>query len=716
MKKAVLFFMIILTVLSFYSVLGEVDAKDFEKRSVEQSPYYDNIIIPSDDNVSAINAREFCGTLIALSDKYDANIVRSYVNYVDKTPYIINYVILNDADQYFNDFRLTTGRFLTPDETKNSVYYLSTENDNNALQIGQIADFSGNNNMVIKPFDAAFDALPVAGAYYIKSEKLDLLKKELCEKYQWEKLESSNIVTGRVSTNLVTNIYSLGINLIILSFVLYYLFNQSKKIGIMKMNGLSTFKIWWLSIGRFVSAISLFCLIASLIASQFVVNTYYGFVFAVISDLLFRLVIMMLVLIFALFLIHSMRINTLMKDGAQTKGVFKLNLTIKGAFAIFLVLISIISYNSISEIVKRRSTLDRWSKANDYGLFSLSSGDEGDDAFSDEAFNKKFIELYPTLNQAGAMLIDSSSFEPLISRISGRSLDDGQTEEERIINNSFIVNNNYLKNYPVLDLKGNPILISESDQDSILLVPEKYRTLENKIIENYEKNYGNKTAKITWTQNGQKLFSFNADVNPEDQNLVLDPIIFAITEANINSQNYPSGFGMSNVPLKIKLLENDTKKTLDDLQPALKKLQLDDNLFAIVSMNEAVNEEIYWLGAALKTEMIIFILLALGLFLVLMQSAIVFFTRYQKKFLVMKFFGIGFFRTYQLYFMITGLMFLLIFLLAAIFSSFIQIYPKITVLQVVLASLCLLLFETIVSVVSLLLIERKNIIKVLKGG
>ncbi|WP_193373878.1 hypothetical protein [Brevibacillus sp. CF112] len=107
--------------------------------------------------------------------------------------------------------------------------------------------------------------------------------------------------------------------------------------------------------------------------------------------------------------------------------------------------------------------------------------------------------------------------------------------------------------------------ISEDTSDFILLVPEKYRNKEKEILDYFTKvrknlvevdenrfqvevpdRVRNQRLSIIWTANNQKIFSFNPEVFPLENNMIVDPIIRVVTEKNslvADKANMMSGGG-----------------------------------------------------------------------------------------------------------------------------------------------------------------------------
>ena len=208
-----------------------------------------------------------------------------------------------------------------------------------------------------------------------------------------------------------------------------------------------------------------------------------------------------------------------------------------------------------------------------------------------------------------------------------------------------------------------------------MLVPEKYKSQEREILSFFKEdrsgginNEGKYTfeernfkrtvpdrvrsqeIKIIYLANQQKIFSFNPEVYPSNNNVIEDPIIQVVTEQNslLIDRDGILGAGPRD-PLKVKLLNRDTVETYQSILPNLNKWHLGNHLPYLVSSNQLMLEKIYTLQATeVRLVVVAFGLLICLLFLVV-QNSIIFFNKHQYRFIVRRLFGAGFFRTYTEY-------------------------------------------------------------------
>lgn len=297
--------------------------------------------------------------------------------------------------------------------------------------------------------------------------------------------------------------------------------------------------------------------------------------------------------------------------------------------------------------------------------------------------------------------------------------------------------------------------ISEDTSDFILLVPEKYRNKEKEILEYFKKNrknlveadenmfqvevpdrVRNQRLSIIWTANNQKIFSFNPEVFPLENNMIVDPIIRVVTEKNslvADKANMMSGRGGRD-PLKVKLINRDSERTFELLEPELKRLKLDDNLTNLISVDQYVLSQIYELKNTRTQLTFISLGLLAGLLVLVVQNLSVFFSKFQRRFIVRRLFGTGFFKTYQEYMWLLSVTWAIqigacLLVNSGFASSLLQMAGSVSMVassvneavgsssdRLLAIGGGVLAIEFVASVLALFVIERKNKGKVLKGG
>jgi putative ABC transport system permease protein len=235
------------------------------------------------------------------------------------------------------------------------------------------------------------------------------------------------------------------------------------------------------------------------------------------------------------------------------------------------------------------------------------------------------------------------------------------------------VNTNYLRAFPVLDASGRQVEVDETSSAWIVLVPEKYRAQQADIINHFQCQrtgcdggngvagfeqalFGKSTSNalahqsvsIVWTEDKQEIFSFDPNIAPESGNLVNDPIIEVMTSANSLDVDRLNAFtGSASTALKVKLVDDDTRATLESLRPTLQRLKLDDNLGHLVTMDEYASGQMEALDEAARGLVLVGLGFLVGLLVMAVQLQTILFGAYSRRIVVRRLFGEGFVRTYR---------------------------------------------------------------------
>lgn len=741
MKKLVVFFLVLASVFSFFLAYNQTDKEELEKLEKVEEVIAKQFVIPS--NSILADPDEFYPLLFETAKKYKVNIFRKNINYNEDEKVIIQkYVLLTGRTVFFNNFRIKSGRILSESNTQNGKEFISTVNTGDKNQIGVVRDFGDNDLITIKPLKISYEYLPVEGQYFVEvpNEKaFNVFIKGFTNKLNMYYAKYGKISfspsdfknnyndTSENGNSLMPSMRMLKyINYLIFTIVfillVYYIFNEAKRIGIIKMHGVSNIRLWWLITGRLITIIFVFSVIISMLVTVLVKNATYSFVFSNFVYQFKTFIIMTTISLIVYIYISKINVSLIIKNRKDTKGIFVLNILLKFGCSILLLMFCLSIYNQYVKIIHKQENLKNWDRAKDYGIFyPLNIGNDRNDVRNGSPvfFSTVNGELYNVLNKMGAVLMNARMYEETALR-----LDKGYNGLRTVT-----VNNNYLREFRVYDVHNKSVNVSETSTDWILLVPEKYRSKEKEILSffkkgressiDYEKrvfsrkipdNIRNQPIKIIWLANDQKIFSFNQDVFPAENNNITDPIIQVVTEKNslLADRSSILGNGCTD-PLKIRLINRDPALTNQILKPELVMLKLDDNLKHLVSADQFFLQQIYDLQKQMKLLVLIGLGLIAGLLILVTQNLAIFFSKNQRKFIVRRLFGTGFFRTYKEYILLFSVTWAIQILVSAILNKELDI-------KLFAMAALLMLVELAASVITFMLIEQRNKLKVLKGG
>jgi putative ABC transport system permease protein len=765
LKKILAIFLVLASVFSFAIAYNQTDKEEVNKMEKAGEGIARQFWIPDDPLLSGPD--EMYPLLSEAANESRVNIFRTNIHYrADNRAEILKYVLLTGNTHFFDAFRLKSGRLLTVKDTQQGNSFLSTVNTGDHNQIGIVRDFGGNNLITIKPLKAAYEYVPVAGQYFVEAsdnQTFDTFIKsfvakvnEHYQKYLKVPYNPENFIkhlnnSGAAEVGSGTDFFeSIRFMIFVITFVLliYYIFYQSKRIGIMKMHGLSNICLWFILAGKLITGIFVLSATVSLLVAMSIPDTTSQFVGSVIISQLKTYVIVTASSLISCLYIFRIRVSDAIKNRKDTNGIFALNTLLKAGCSILLLFIGLSIWSQYAKIHTKQENLKSWEHSKDYGvIYPVEVGDDLEDVQhgSVKMTESEAIGLYPVLNRMGAVFIDAMMYE----------------EPSLILNKdyhrirSIKVNPNYLREFPVYDANNKPVQISEDTRDWILLVPEKYRNRENEIMSFFHKERAdtyeaeerafkravpdsvkNQQVRIIWLANDQKIFSFNPEVFPTENNVIIDPIIQVVTEKNslvLDKANIFSGGGATD-PLKIRLINRDTALTLKTLEPELKRLKLDDNLKHLVTVDQYVLQQIYNLQKQVNQLLFISLGLMAGLLLLVVQNLTIFFNKHQRKFIVRRLFGTGFFRTYKEYILLFAVtwgfqLFFCFIVNLGLISRFLQMAASVSTVatasnssvgtpdtKLLAAAVVLIVIEFVASVIALGIIERKNKVKVLKGG
>ncbi|WP_207289832.1 DUF1430 domain-containing protein, partial [Senegalia massiliensis] len=590
------------------------------------------------------------------------------------------------------------------------------------------SNFGGKDTYSIHVMDNIISNYKYAGNY-----RIEATSKEKYDEFVADYISYVNDATGEnFSSEMYTNvtrsnhievnngidIFVIGIYFVIIIFLafLFYLIARTKEISVMKLNGYTIKSICLNIFIKFFTKIFLFSNLMTIPWMFFIKDNDYEFVRKIyITNFIVYIILIVLLTTLCLVYVKYIRISSSIKGKKPIGIITILNGMFKVAVSV-VILISVVSLlTTLTQIKQKQSSVNSWSKSYNYGVFTPIMTGNDSSAIRDGEYPLDIpaYKIYSYFNQQfQAIYMDSDIY----------------TEENLEINagNDIIkyitVNPNYLEEYPILDEEGNKIEISEGTEHTVFLVPEQYKEKEDinlnyftSVRENKYELHSNlynqddkaKSVEIdfVYTKAGQEIFSMNSDVMPNNNNMIVDPIILVMTEANrlVPDTHYISS---NNQALFIKLINNDPELTYNQLLSKLKEYKLDDNFPYFVQSNEVILKEINDLRQESTTVSYILIFMSVLLIMLLFQNIYLQFERNKFEFFLKKTFGNTFIEKYKKVLLLLLLTNLLEFIGAFIVidSGFFIIFIGKILIEIFLVVLLIIYFE------------RKNVIQILKEG
>jgi putative ABC transport system permease protein len=601
------------------------------------------------------------------------NVFRTSVGYTpDGRPQVTQYILLTTSTHLFDAFSLRSGRWLSPADADHPERFLSTTQTGSRDQVGVLGAFGGNDLVAIRSLRSAFDSLPVAATYDVESSDQSSFDRFLNSLAQ-----ASSQLAGGVglftaasfkggidsfagyTTDFAPILNAVQYVIIFFAalFLAFQVLHEAKKAGVMKLHGFGVVRVWFAIAGRLILISLVTSEAIALVASRFVPDTTFEFTASVGLTIVRAFAVMLVASIVAVAYVARTNISNSIKNRKDTRGVFAVNTLVKIACSVALIAVGAGLWLQYTNAAGERQQFGNWDRARGFGIFY--PGEVGNDLVETETGGNattaaEVYDLYPLLNDRGALYVDASNYEPVAL---AESFPPGAYR-------TIDVNVNYLKQFPLRDDSGRTIVIGEDTSDWVVLAPSRYRSQQADILAYFQlQRTGNGSAEqaafgraapasvahqkvsIIWMQDNQAVFSFNPLVNPGHGNNIVDPFIEVMTSANSLGLDRANMIGAT--ALKIRLLDGDTVRTLQDLLPTLKRLKLDDNLPYLITMDEYVSQQIARLDNGIRSVEFAGIALFVGLLVLAVQSISILFERYSRRITVRRLFGAGFMRTYR---------------------------------------------------------------------
>lgn len=681
MKRFISLFIFSFFIIVFIFNLIEYNNNEYDNLLNSTNSFNYKFIIPDD----AINLNiEHMEVLKSLAKKNNVNIARS-ISYYDNNKDISiheEYVFLSTDSSLYSNIDIKFGRELLYKDMLNKDLFISTNNTNNENQIGIISDFGSNHYYSIYVIDRVLDNYKYPGIYKLEAKSKnnyynflndyvnyinDYIKDFSYKNKQEFKIEdgfkidnylidkSTDNFNGQENITIKNsnkNIFQLISFIIILLSLIYYLFYNSKEISVLKLNGYSTYHISYKIFIESFNIISLLSFLIILIAMFFVKDNNFEFYKKVIFDIFLNYVLLLIIL-FLISLIYIKKINITysVKGQNSTLLIFIINSAIKVVISIVILITLTNIWTNLNLLKLKEKNLANWEIVSDYAVFyPIKVGDDKDSITAGNyPLDLPTYELYPYLNKnMESIYINSFQYT--------QNILNAEKDKKDIIK-TIKINPNYLKKFPVYDENSNLISIDENIEESIFLIPEQYKDKEEYNLNyflnerkrfhdnlhvdyyNYAPKENSKKVKFIYTKKNQDIFSINPNVFPNNNNLIKDPIIQVLTEANslVPDRTYTS---LSNQTLFIKLVDSNVLDTYSKIFPHLEKHKLNDNLPSLVKHNELIMNELNFLKESINIILLVFFISTILLIIILFQNIYLHFETNKYEFFLKKFLDI----------------------------------------------------------------------------
>lgn len=711
MKKILTALFLLIYAFTFFTFFNDKNATEYMNFYNIENNLHNNYEILLPASVDKDTKKDVFDKLTKVLDEYKGNVI--FKRSDDKKS--IKYVYLNDFS-YFNNYSLSKGRFFNKDDLNKENIFISSMDTNNSNQIGKINEFAGDDNFEIRTlFDMSNDKTLSLSGYctvqlpenniedFIKSLKKEMnIKGEIQIREKTEENLSNNIQTN----NLV--LYVLYFVLILL--IVYEVLGSYKKIGIKKLLGYSDKDIWLERIWE-VFKVQIICIsIVTIGMSLYLFKAFNLFALDFLVELFFyygkKLTLILFLSSLPYIYIITIQVSNMIKNKRNTKEIIIFNTIIKWVLMVVIICLSlniISNYSRIKNVFS--NSFKQWEQAGNYEC--ISGCDIPGDIYFSEKTTEKLKKLYCILNEKGAIMADFSQYTDAFRNVN--PVEKGMEYEI----DSAVVNPNYLKINSVKDENGNNVTISENEEDKVLLISNIYKDKENEITEYYKKIYNgyksdvlnknDRNIKIIWIEKNQKLFSYNIEVNTKEDNMVESPILQVLTENNSIDTEYSLVINFTGSPFKI--LKDDSYDLLSTVKEIIDVGQYE---YTITSADEQISAEIKQVNELLKYNLQGIGIVLIGVLIIIIQNNYNYFEQYKRSIFIKYVHGYSFYNKYK-----KSLLLIIIGQCICCVSSIFIIKENIK--EITIICLAILLFELIIWLITLKILEKRKIISIIKG-
>lgn len=343
--------------------------------------------------------------------------------------------------------------------------------------------------------------------------------------------------------------------------------SESKTIAILRIHGLSSIRIWVYMIRKYYSsALAGFLLSTSAIIIINMLKESWRFfsvflLLNIISCLIMYGLCSVLFFIVILIIEKKHHITEIIKGNVISRGFLCLQLILKYVLLTFAVILIISLSNYQDRINTYMSSDESWFQTEN--IYRIKSKFVTNDLTDKRKLELKAKELFHDLEKStNAFLINTRNFDKLSTNQLVWEAN-AQTALYSSSGKSITINLNYLMLHPVLDINGNNVISQIILDENVrnILVPASMKNKEPDICKGfledfrfqkidvqkiYEREIGEKAPlvkendlriNLIYVKDGNKYFSYNKNIMPEDGNLIADPFVIVDT-GNVDPSFY----------------------------------------------------------------------------------------------------------------------------------------------------------------------------------
>ncbi|MGY0169369.1 DUF1430 domain-containing protein [Lactococcus petauri] len=450
----------------------------------------------------------------------------------------------------------------------------------------------------------------------------------------FEKSENYELSSGRDIYN-ISSYLKIGIAFFIV-MLSFWIFSVHKKIHILRQNGYSIVA----SINNFIGKGYATCIFASIALLTYLlgrISSIYCVNFMINIGLLLALSYVWLML-----LVYVVEKLGRRKKESKNKGEKLFINVLPTAIKLIFLMMLVATHLDLARIMYQASNITfnsevpkKISEDNYHVFYPVVVGkNQLEFTYDKDSRAEEEEEIYRYLNQKGSLLVSIQHYN---------------TKENEVFGREIQLNPNYLKKFEILDENNQRVLIEESEEKRILLIPERFKGSDDlkKIEEYYFKDllqFEDKLTEIIYIKDKQPVYSFVPNKPWIDDYPILD----ILTLKNSDSWERNIFSGAMYPPIKIKTAGKASEK----LNGLLEKNKLTDNLPSFVLYEKSEITLIKSLSGSLSSLLISSLLTVFVFSIVCLLTTAYFFQYHNKKFYLLRLNGYSFFETYASVFLL----------------------------------------------------------------
>lgn len=702
------------------SVLGILYIDFNESNAYLKFKNYDieTINIHYDNNIE--NAVDIVKNLQYIAKQHNIILTKSNIDNKKKNGVNV-YISLNSIDdlsQFLNkNFKIKTFK-----NKRSETGFFSTYNQNSEHQMGIIKDLLEDHYYTYYLMDQLIEKDgSLFGNYSVLYTDFNDYSNFISEA---NKLVGYNTYSISLSTNIdkYISIAIIGSFFVLLLFYfvfqVYEYYNNSKKIGCMKLLGFDINKINKNMISKnvkiyLISILILFLLIIFLVKNITPLH--------ILGLLVINLLILLLTYYFSNWACRivnkTYKISDILKNQSITFRISQVSYIFRVIMIVLIICFSILAIDSISVLLDKLKLYNSSKNLLEYGVL---------DSF---AINQQEINDYDKQYDLYLRIVNSNELETVYSKF---YVYDQLTSEDWLNikndekNGNFYLYDSIDKNY----LKKEKIQVYNMDNKKMdidkingiyFLFPKSKKELiknfekyHDKELKDYYRKFNNNYIFQAYLYDDRNVDTYRLELKKFIENPILRVIDESITESYINDSEGVSVFGSGvNTGLKIKLINGDKEKTKNILQKYIAESGLSSLLTksSFITYKDYFNDEILSSQVILLFAMISTVIIFIVYTLISLQLLKLYIRSQKKKILVKKLLGFNNNDIFQELFTKN----LNNILLSTILSLFILIIIKKLTIYFLFIILTILLLDFVITLVSIKTIKLSTIYLDLKG-